>query len=159
MRPVLTQRARAGASQGALSALVAIVAWWPPHLLMLQQGFWAAITAIAVFQPQRAAARGTARDQVVGAAIGGGVAAVVALLLGQSAAAFVLAVALAELGCWLVAVPSAARLAGITTAIVLLVPHGGSAGRVMVSRLSEVAWGVAVALAFAWADDRWRRQP
>ena len=55
---------------------------------------------------------------------------------------------LARVG-WLVNVASAARLATITATIILLVLHQGTAEHLVVSRMSEVAGGVLVAIAVA----------
>jgi hypothetical protein len=47
-----------------------------------------------------------------------------------------------------------ARLAGSTATIIMLVPHTGSAGWMMVSRVAEVGWGVAVAITIVWVVNR-----
>ena len=52
-----------------------------------------------------------------------------------------------------------ARLAGITATIILLVPHPGtSAQHMMLSRISEVSWGVTVAIAIVWLAARLTRR-
>ena len=60
-----------GLEHGVMSAIAALVAFLPAEALGLPQSFWGAITAIAVVQSEYKAARSTARDQFVGAAIGG----------------------------------------------------------------------------------------
>jgi hypothetical protein len=54
----------------------------------------------------------------------------------------------------MVAVIPASRLAGITATIILLVPHSGTPGHMLVSRVGEVGWGVTVALGLVWLRER-----
>ena len=56
--------------------------------------------------------------------------------------------------CWLLNVVSAARLAGSTATIICLVPHQRSTEWMMVSRIVEVGWGVAVGVATVWLVNR-----
>jgi uncharacterized membrane protein YgaE (UPF0421/DUF939 family) len=79
-----------------------------------------------------------ARDQSAGAAIGGGVGAVVITLAGQHLISYALAVIVAMLLCWLLNIVAAGHLVGITATIILLVPHQGSAESMMLSRITEV---------------------
>ena len=64
-------RALGGAAQGLMSAAAALIAYMPTKPLGLQEGFWGSITAIAVVQGGLSATQTSARDQVIGAAIGG----------------------------------------------------------------------------------------
>ena len=150
----LPQRLRGGLSQGVTSALAAVVAYLPTQALGLQEGFWGAITAMAVTQTELGATRNNGRDQFTGAAIGGVVGVAVALTAGQHLAGYVMAVVLSMLACWAVNIASASRLAGITATIILLVPHTGTPGHMLVSRVGEVGWGVVVALCLVWARER-----
>jgi len=138
-----------------MSTVAALAAYLPTQALGLREGFWAAITAIAVVQTEFGATRTTARDQFVGAAIGGVIGVAVVLATGQHIASYGLAAGLSVLCAWLLNVATAARLAGITATIILLVPHPGtSAERMMLSRVVEVGWGVAVAIAVVWLVER-----
>lgn len=150
----LRQRLRGGLSQGVTSAVAALVAYLPTQALGLQEGFWGAITAIAVTQTEPGAARSNGRDQLTGAAIGGLVGVAVALAAGQRLPGYAAAVVLSMLACWAVNIGSASRLAGITATIILLVPHTGTPGHMLVSRVGEVGWGVLVALGLVWARER-----
>ncbi|HEX4153927.1 MAG TPA: FUSC family protein [Steroidobacteraceae bacterium] len=144
------ERFAGGAAQGLMSAAAALIAYLPAKPLGLHEGFWASITAIAVVQAQLGATQTSARDQFAGAAVGGLVSAVIVAVAGEHLAAYLTAVVLAMWTCWLLNVSTAARLAGSTATIVLLVPHTGSAGWMILSRLAEVGWGVAVALGTVW---------
>lgn len=146
----LLRRSFAGARNGILSACAALVAYLPAQALGLHQSFWSAITAVAVVQTEFSAAESTARDQFLGAAIGGITGVGASLLFGQDLLAYALAVIAAVVACWILNLVSASRLAAVTTTIILLVPHTGSAERMFVSRLCEVGWGVCSAIGAVW---------
>jgi uncharacterized membrane protein YccC len=139
-----------GIQHALMSAAAGVVAYVPTKAMGFEDGFWAAITAIAVVQTEFAATRSTARDQFIGAAIGGVIGAGFALTTGQHLATYAAAVAAAIFACWLIEMPTAARLAGTTATIILLVPHTGSPLKMLLARVSEVAWGVAVAVVVVW---------
>lgn len=140
-----------GVEHALMSTAAALAAYLPTQALGLREGFWAAITAIAVVQTELGATRTTARDQFVGAAIGGIIGVAVVLTTGQHVVSYALAAGLSVLCAWLVNVATAARLAGITATIILLVPHpGASVQQMMLSRVVEVGWGVTVAIAVVW---------
>jgi uncharacterized membrane protein YgaE (UPF0421/DUF939 family) len=148
------QRAIGGAAQGLMSAAAALIAYLPTKPLGLQEGFWGAITAIAVVQGGLSATQASARDQVIGAAIGGAYGAAVVATLGQSLAGYALAIVLCMSTCWLFNVASAARLGGSTVTIIALVPHHTTVEWMMLSRFSEVAWGVLVGLGTVWVTNK-----
>ena len=99
-------------------------------------------------------ARSTARDQLAGALLGGIIGVGVVIAVGQHLWAYAIAVPVAILAAWLIAIPSAARLAAITATIILLVPHSGTAQSMMMSRVGEVTWGVVVAIGVVWTAQR-----
>jgi len=137
-----------------MSAAAALLAYLPTKPLGLQEGFWGSITAIAVVQSELSATRTSARDQFAGAAIGGSIAAGIVSLSGQSLAAYALAVVLSMAACWACNVSSAARLAGSTATIIALVPHHGAVQWMLLSRVAEVGWGVAVGITVVWLVNR-----
>lgn len=151
----LGQRVRDGVEHALMSTAAALAAYLPTQVLGLREGFWAAITAIAVVQTEFGATRTTARDQFVGAAIGGVIGLAVVLTTGQHIASYAIAAGLSVLVAWLLNVATAARLAGITATIILLVPHPGTPVEQMVlSRVFEVGWGVSVAIAIVWLAEK-----
>ncbi|MDF9794674.1 putative membrane protein YccC [Methylorubrum extorquens] len=154
----LRRRFSGGLAHGVMSAVAAIVAYLPTQVLGLREGFWAAITAVAVAQTEFGATRSTARDQFSGAAIGGLIGLAAYLTLGPSLPTYAATVVLAILACWLVNVASACRLAGITATIILLVPHLGPVERMAGSRVLEVGWGVCVAIGTVWLMTRLNRR-
>lgn len=150
----LRRRLIDGSAHGVLSAGAAILAYLPTQALNQHEGFWAAITAIAVLQTEFRATRKVGRDQLLGAATGGLIGLAIWLGLGQHLAAYALAVILSLTACWVLNVASAARLAGITATIILLVPHDGTAQHIFGSRVMEVGWGVTVAVIVGWLAAR-----
>ncbi|MBB3695225.1 aromatic acid exporter family protein [Sphingomonas sp. BK580] len=140
--------------QALLSGAAAVLAFYPTRVLGLHEGFWAAITAIAVAQSEFNSASSTGRDQFAGALIGGLVAVAVSFVFGNAIWSYAFAVAFAIVACWIIDVATAARLAGITATIILLVPGLGSPEQVVVSRAGEVAWGAAMAIALVWIANR-----
>jgi uncharacterized membrane protein YccC len=150
----LMERIASGAHCGIISASAALLAYLPTHAIGLQQSFWSAITAIAVVQSEVRATRSIARDQFLGAAIGGITGVCLLLALGGHLLVYSLAVAVAMLSCWVLKVPTAARLAGTTVTIILLVPHAGTPASMVASRIIEVGWGVCAAVATVWLTAR-----
>jgi uncharacterized membrane protein YgaE (UPF0421/DUF939 family) len=148
-RERLLDRLRSGSLHAAIGVAAAIIAYLPPSYLGVPEAFWASITALAVAQSELSAVRSTARDQFVGAAIGGVVGVAVATLLGHGLLAYAIAVTIALLLAWLTNAATAARLAGITATIILLVPHQTSDTEMMLTRLGEVGWGITAALLVA----------
>ena len=133
-----------------MSAAAALVAYLPTKPLGLREGFWGSITAIAVVQSELSATQTSARDQFAGAATGGLISAIIVTVAGQHLVAYVIAIVLSMLACWIFNVSSAARLAGSTATIMMLVPHQGTVEWMMVSRVAEVGWGVTVGVATVW---------
>ncbi|HTV95384.1 MAG TPA: FUSC family protein [Steroidobacteraceae bacterium] len=150
-------RFKGGIAQGLMSGAAAMVAYLPAKPLGLQEGFWASITAIAVVQTELSATRSSARDQFAGAAIGGCISALIMTLGDQTLTAYAAAVVLSTAACWVCNVAGAARLAGSTATILLLVPRHGAVLTMMLSRISEVGWGVAVGFATVWLVNRVER--
>jgi uncharacterized membrane protein YccC len=147
-----------GLEHGGLAAVAGLLAYVPTRGFGLREGFWAAITAIAVLQVKIDATRATARDQFTGAAIGSALGGLLAWTAGSHLWSYAAAVVAAILACWLANITSAARLAGTTATIILLVPHAGPVSAMVIARVAEVGWGVTVALAVVWAADWARRR-
>jgi uncharacterized membrane protein YgaE (UPF0421/DUF939 family) len=150
----LLSRVAAGAHHGMISACAALLAYLPAHAIGLKESFWSAITAISVSQTEFRAARTTARDQFIGATVGGLTGLCTFLAFGESVIVYAFAVVLAMLVCAVLNVGSASRLAGITATIILLVPRTGSPAAMFLARLSEVGWGLCVSVTIVWLAGR-----
>jgi uncharacterized membrane protein YgaE (UPF0421/DUF939 family) len=153
----LLRRIAAGARGGIIAAVAAVAAYLPVEFLQLKQGIWAAIAAIAAVQSEFQSTRSTARDQCLGAAVGG-----VAGLFGfhlpfEHLSMYAATVLTSMVICSALNVTSASRLSAITATIVFLVPHTDqSAWNAVLSRVSMVGWGVGVAVATVWLAARLR---
>jgi uncharacterized membrane protein YgaE (UPF0421/DUF939 family) len=144
------QRAGGGAKRGALLALAAGLAYLPTHSLGLRQEFWASITAILVLQTELRAVNNMARNQALGALIGGAVGLALILGFGDSLDSYLASVLISALICHALAIEGASQLAGVTVTILMLVPHTETPVMFWLARVSEVAWGTAVGAAIAW---------
>jgi uncharacterized membrane protein YccC len=144
--------------QGLWMALLALVAASAAYglglLLHTQQAFWAALTSIAVTQQTYLDTRASARDQIIGAGVGGVVGLAAALLGGEHYIAYAIAIVVAITACWIAGLGSAARLSASTTTIVMLVPHMGSFWVIALTRIGEVALGIASALVVVGVAER-----
>ncbi|SEM42449.1 Fusaric acid resistance protein-like [Luteibacter sp. UNCMF331Sha3.1] len=149
------KRLRTGAFLAFKGALGASLAFAIGHALHTEQAFWAAISALAVTQPHYLDSRGAGRDRCIGTVLGG-IAGFLGLWLGRSADVLTFAIALAgvTIVCWAANVGQAARIAGITTAIVLLVPAVGPSWEIPLYRLGEVVLGTLCALVVGWLVSR-----
>lgn len=157
-------------AQGLLMALQAVasasLAYGIGLALHTEQAFWAAITAIAVTQNSYSDTMHLSRDQFIGAIAGGLVGFAGAMLGGGPGAThaslhfaiYMASVAIVIAGCWCFNMGSAARLAAITTTIVLLVPAIGPAWNIALVRFAEVTLGTVCALAVCWVTERIERR-
>ena len=135
---------------GLIHALRAVLAASLGYFVALElglgQGFWAAITAISVSQNSYAEVRNSSRDQFVGAMLGGLIGMGAAVLGHDHYLAYVLAVIVGMLLCSVFNLGAAGRMSGITTTIIMLVPHSGAFWQFALSRLGEVTLGAGAAL-------------
>jgi uncharacterized membrane protein YgaE (UPF0421/DUF939 family) len=99
-----------------------------------------------VSQSSYAEVRNSSRDQFVGAMIGGLVGMAVATLGHGHYLAYALAVMIGMLLCSAFNLGAAGRISGITTTIIMLVPHAGAFWQFALFRLGEVTLGAASAL-------------
>jgi len=134
---------------GAAASLGYFAARW----VGLDQGFWAAITAISVTQSSFAEVKNSSRDQFVGAIFGGLLGLTAAALGGDHYLSYVIAVMFGTLLCWLFNLGAAGRISSITTTIIMLVPHTGPFWQIALLRLGEVMLGAMAALLITWLMD------
>ena len=135
------------------AVLAASISYFIALELGLGQGFWAAITAIAVSQSSYAEVRNSSRDQFVGAMIGGLIGMGAAMLGHDHYLAYVLAVIVGMMLCSAFNLGAAGRISGTTTTIIMLVPHSGAFWQFALFRWGEVTLGAAAALLVTLAFD------
>ena len=156
LRKTLPPRERliVGLMQAVRVGAGATLGYFAARAAGLDQGFWAAITAISVTQNSFAEVKNSSRDQFIGAIFGG--------LLGLTAAAlgddhylfYVIAVMFGTLLCWWINLGAAGRVSSVTTTIIMLVPHTGPFWQIALLRLGEVMIGAMAALLVTWLMDR-----
>ncbi|WP_051938583.1 FUSC family protein [Luteibacter sp. 9135] len=148
-------RVRTGIFMALKTVVAASVAYLIGHALHTGQAYWAAISAVAVVQPRFGDTRGAGRDRIVGTAFGG-VAGLFGLWIGGAGnlVSFCVALPVVTVACWIFNAGAAARVGGITSAILLLVPNTGPLWETALYRLGEVLLGSACALAIGWLVSR-----
>ena len=137
--PVVVHSARTAVAVVA-SVLVA-------RLFRLPESYWAAITTLVITQSSLGAAFTVSWQRFVGTGLGAVVGAMVASYFGPHVRVFGISVFILGLLCAVAhADRSAYRFAGVTLAIVLLVPRTGPAWQIAFHRFAEVSVGISVAL-------------
>jgi uncharacterized membrane protein YgaE (UPF0421/DUF939 family) len=145
--PVLVHSAR--------TAVAALTSLLVAQLFRLPEAYWAPITTLVVTQSSLGAALEVSWQRLVGTALGAVVGAISASYFGTQVPVFAGSVFILGLLCAVLGSDRAAyRFAGITVAIVMLVPRTGSAWHVGVHRFWEVSIGIGVALILTvvWPD-------
>jgi uncharacterized membrane protein YccC len=130
----------------AKTALAAALCWWIALLFGLHDGYWGSISAIIVLQSNVGATVTASRDRtlgtLIGAALGFGFS-----LFGPLLLSYILALLVAIVACGLMGLRNSSRLACVTITIVMLVHREGSHWGLALDRVSEVLFGIVVALA------------
>jgi uncharacterized membrane protein YgaE (UPF0421/DUF939 family) len=137
------------------TALAAVVSVLVARLFRLPETYWAAVTTLVITQSSLGAALAVSWQRVIGTALGAGVGAIVAGYFAPNMLVFGITLFILGLLCAAVhSHRSAYRFAGVTLAIVLLVPRTASAWKVAFHRFAEVSIGIGVALilAMVWPE-------
>jgi uncharacterized membrane protein YccC len=130
------------------TTVAAVVSLLMARLFGLPESYWAAITTIVVLQSTLGAAWTISKQRFAGTALGAFVGALLASYLPGSVTAFGAGVLLVGIVCALLHIErNAYRYAGITVAIVVLIPHTAPAWAVGLHRFIEISIGIAVGLA------------
>lgn len=145
-----------GLEHGIMTAIAGLLAYTPMHMLGVKEGVWGAITAVTVVQADFGKIPAFAKDQLVGAALGGGVAVIALVFFTLNTLTYAATLLLSIMACWLLNTPSSARVAAITATILILIPGLGSPEWSFVSRISEVCWGIIVAAVVLWVAEHLR---
>lgn len=148
------------------AATSASLAYFVAQAVGLQQGFWAAMTAISVSQNSYAEVRNSSRDQFLGAIIGALTGLAAATLGHEHFLAYVAAVMAGLTLSQVLNLGAAGRISGVTSTIILLAPHEGPFWGFALLRLGEVLLGATAALGVtllagrlvAPLERRWRKR-
>jgi uncharacterized membrane protein YccC len=131
----------------ARTTVAAVFALLVARFFHLQEAYWACITAIIVTQSTLQDTLAISGQRLAGTALGAAAGALISSYLGANVIDFGLAVFVLGLLCAALRLEkNAYRYAGITLAIVLLVPHPSTAWTVAAHRFLEVSIGIAVSL-------------
>ena len=142
VRPVVIHSAR--------TALAAVASVLVARLFRLPEAYWAPITTLVITQSSLGAALTVSWQRLVGTALGAVVGAMVASLFGPRLLVFGASIFVLGLLCAITRSDrSAYRFAGVTLAVVLLIPRANPAWQIAVHRFAEVSIGIAVALILA----------
>jgi uncharacterized membrane protein YccC len=134
-------------ANSARTAAAAVVSLIVARLFRLPEAYWAPITTLVITQSSLGAALSVSCERFMGTVLGAAVGAIVASSFGPNMLIF-------GVGVFILGLLSAAansnrnafRFAGVTLAIVQLVPRVGSPWRIALHRFAEVCIGLVVAL-------------
>ena len=133
------------------TAVAAVVSVLVAKLFRLPEAYWAPVTTLVITQSSLGAALAVSWQRLLGNALGAAVGAIVATYFGPNLLVFGVSIFILGLLSYVVSSSrSAYRFAGVTLAIVLLVPRAGPAWRIALHRFAEVSIGIGVALIFAF---------
>ena len=139
----------------ARTAVAAVGSLLVARLFRLPEAYWAPITTLVITQSSLGAALSVSRERMVGSVLGAVVGTVAAKYLGSNLLVFAAGVFILGPICALARSDrSAFRFAGVTLAIVLLIPRANPAWEVAFHRCAEVFIGITVALllTIVWPD-------
>jgi hypothetical protein len=123
------------------------------------EAYWAAISAIVVMQSDLIGTRNSARDRLVGTAIGAVTGWACATVWQEHTSIYALAIGGCVLLCGLLNLGAAGRLSAVTLTVIVLIPRDEPIWRIALFRFLQVSWGIAVAVGVAElvarAERRW----
>jgi uncharacterized membrane protein YccC len=127
------------------------------YLLKLPEPYWAAITTLIVMQSTLGAALTISEQRFAGTALGAAMAALLATYFAPGVLWFTAGVLVLGIICPAIGLDKAAyRFAGITLAIVMLVPRVKPPWVIALHRFVEVSVGIAVGLILTalWPEEK-----
>jgi uncharacterized membrane protein YccC len=142
-------------THAARTTVAAVAALLVARLLRLPEAYWAPISTIVVMPSTLKAALSISAQRFAGTAVGAAAGAVAAIYFPGNTLAFGLAVFTIGMLCAAFQVDRTAyRYAGITLAIVILIPRQEKPLAVAMHRFTEVSLGIAAGLALTmiWPD-------
>jgi uncharacterized membrane protein YccC len=131
------------------TALAGCLAMYFASRLRMPQAYWAAITAMIVMQANLGAAVKQSWVRFAATAVGAAVSIPFVAFFGQNLFAFGVAVFVTIVLCTILHLDDGLRLAAVTIAIIVLVPHTGHAWVPALNRFLEVSFGILIALVVA----------
>src|SRR5580658_5193085 len=139
------------------TAAAAVASLLVARLFGLPEAYWAAIVTLVVLQSNLGAALPISAQRFVGTALGAAAGALVGTYFPGNVLAFGITVFVLGMFCAAFRVErSAYRYAGITLAIVMVVPRANGGRMIALHRFCEVSIGIAVGLAVSalWPESK-----
>jgi uncharacterized membrane protein YccC len=139
------------------TAIAAMLSLAAARLFGLPEAYWAAIATLVVMQSTLGATLLISVERIVATALGAAAGALLATYFTQNPLVFAAAVFVLGLLCAAFRMDkNAYRYAGVTLAIILLIPRSNAAWIIALHRFFEVSVGIVVALALAavWPEHR-----
>jgi uncharacterized membrane protein YccC len=140
----LNRRALVHSTRTAIAAIASLIV---ARSLGLPEAYWATITTLIIMQSTLGAAFAVSEQRFAGTALGAALAALLTTYFGSNTTFYTLGVFAIGLICAALRLGEAYRLASVTLAIVMLIPHTKPAWIVAAHRFVEVSVGIAVGLA------------
>ena len=131
----------------ARTAIAAAASYLIARLFGLPEAYWAPISTIVVMQSTLGAALKISGDRFIGTLLGAMAGGLLSRYFPQVWWMFALGVFSLGILCALFRLPDSFRFAGITLAIVMLIPHTAAPWIVALHRFIEVSIGIVVGLA------------
>lgn len=138
------------AVHSARTAVAALISFVVARLFRLPEAYWAPITTLVITQSSFGAALSVSWERIIGTVLGAAVGVAIAIYFKSNIFIFAAGVFVLGILCALArADRSAYRFAGITLAIVILIPRTNPPWQVAWHRCAEVLIGIGVALLLA----------
>jgi|SRR5580704_1076946 uncharacterized membrane protein YccC len=131
----------------ARTAIAATASFLIARVFRLPEAYWAAISTIVVLQSTLGASLQISQDRFLGTLIGAVTGGLLAQYFPPVWWVFALGIFFLGIVCALSHLHNAYRFAGITLAIVVLIPHTAAAPIVALHRFIDVSIGIVVGLA------------
>jgi len=160
-RSIVARKNPASLAHAARTTVAAVVSYLIARLLRLPEAYWATVSTIIVMQSTLGAALPISAQRFAGTAMGAAAGGAAGTYFGRSVWAFGIGIFVIGALCAALRVErSAYRYAGITLAIVMLVPRTASPWLIAVHRFFEVSLGIVVGLVVSavWPE-RQRGEP
>src|SRR4029077_2122543 len=145
------------ARHAARTALGATASLLIARLIGMPEAYWSAITTIVVMQSNLGATLTLSIERIVAGALGASLGAIESTYFGRNIVAFGLAIFLLGLISRLFQMEKTGyRYAGVTLAIVVLIPRTSPPWYIATHRFIKVSVGILIALGFAaiWLEER-----
>lgn len=147
---MVTGLARQSASyvlaNSARTAIAAVASFLIARLFHMPEAYWAPILTLVIMQSTLKASLQTSGERFVGTILGAVAGGVMGMIFAESWWAFGSGVFVLGIVCALLQLQNSYRFAGITLAIVILVPHTRAPWDVALHRSAEVSVGIVVGL-------------